>query len=342
LIRQAIWFVEPGKIEVREETLDEPGRDQVRVRTHLSAISGGTELLLLRGLVPEDLLLDDSIRSLAGEACFPFKYGYSSVGVVEAVGGGVDETWVGRRVFCFHPHESAYLALAAELMPIPDDVSWEDALFLPNMETALNLVMDAAPLAGETAVVMGLGMVGLLTTSILARFPLGMLAGVDPVLIRRQIALRVGADIACDPLADGRLLPISQAAVGAGSPGGVDLVIECSGAAQALDSAVSITGFEGRVVIGSWYGKNAVALHLGGRFHRSRIRLISSQVTTLAAGLSGRWNKARRFQVVWDQIRAIRPGQWISQRFEIEKASEAYQLLMDNQPETLQVILQYS
>jgi len=54
--------------------------------------------------------------------------------------------------------------------------------------------------------------------------------------------------------------------------------------------------YSGRVVIGSWYGSKPVQLDLGGAFHRSRIRLISSQVSSLAPELSGRWDKSRRFE----------------------------------------------
>jgi threonine dehydrogenase-like Zn-dependent dehydrogenase len=342
LIRQSVWFVGPGKIEVRDEVIGEPGQGQVLVRTCLSAISSGTEMLLLRGLVPEELHLDDSISSLSGEARFPFKYGYCSVGSVAAIGADVDDSWLGRRVFSFHPHESAYLAKPDELISIPETIDWEDAVFLPNMETALNLVMDAAPLAGETAVVFGLGIVGILTTAILAQFPLGLLAGVDPIDGRREIARQIGAGVSADPREIGELRQILHEAENAGSPGGVDLVIECSGAAQALDSAISITGFEGRIVIGSWYGKCPVELHLGGKFHRSRIRLVSSQVTTLAAGLTGRWTKERRFQVVWEQIRLIKPSRWISHRHDIHQAAQAYQLLMgDCGRDTLQVVIEY-
>ena len=68
-------------------------------------------------------------------------------------------------------------------------------------------------------------------------------------------------------------------------PGGADLTYELSGAPAALDQAIRITGFSGRVVIGSWYGTKRASLDLGGRFHRSRIRLISSQVSSLSPEL---------------------------------------------------------
>lgn len=336
--RQSIWFANPGQIEVREEEIYDPGPGQVLVQTRLSAISPGTELLFYHGQVPEEMALDESIAALPGRARFPFKYGYASVGLVGAVGRGVKTEWLGKRVFSFHPHESAYLATPVELLQIPDGICWEDAVFLPNMETALNLVMDAAPLMGETAAVFGLGIIGLLTTALLARLPLSLLAALEPLAARRAQA---EAGLCVDPFEPDALERVVQAAGLAGSPGGVDLVLECSGSARALDQALAVTGVEGRIVIGSWYGKNAVTLNLGGRFHRSRIRLIGSQVSTLAAGLTGRWSKQRRFGVAWEQIRQVRPSRWITQRFSGVEAAKAYHLLSENPAQTIQVILDY-
>ncbi len=75
---------------------------------------------------------------------------------------------------------------------------------------------------------------------------------------------------------------------------GADLVYELSGSPAALDGAIALAGFDGRIVVGSWYGNKRVELDLGGRFHRNRIHMISSQVSTLAPPLRGRWSKARR------------------------------------------------
>jgi threonine dehydrogenase-like Zn-dependent dehydrogenase len=98
---------------------------------------------------------------------------------------------------------------------------------------------------------------------------------------------------------------------------------------------------EGRIIIGSWYGTKAVCLNLGGRFHHRRIRLIGSQVSTLAAGLTGRWSKQRRFGVVWEQIRYVQPRSWITQRFSIEDAPSAYALLSEAPEQAIQVILEH-
>ena len=121
-----------------------------------------------------------------------------------------------------------------------------------------------------------------------------------------------------------------------------DLVFELSGNPSALDNALALTGFSGRVVIGSWYGEKKTEVSLGRAFHRSRIKLISSQVSTIAPELSGRWDKARRFDVAWKALERIKPDKWITHQFPIERAAEAYQLLDENPQETIQVLITYS
>jgi threonine dehydrogenase-like Zn-dependent dehydrogenase len=124
-------------------------------------------------------------------------------------------------------------------------------------------------------------------------------------------------------------------------PSGADLSLELSGAPAALDDAIASTGFGGRVIIGSWYGEKQTVLDLGGAFHRSRIQLISSQVSTIAPGLRGRWDKARRFGVAWEALERVRPGKWITHRFPLEQAGEAYRLLDTSPEETVQVLFKY-
>ena len=105
---------------------------------------------------------------------------------------------------------------------------------------------------------------------------------------------------------------------------------------------LALTGFSGRIVIGSWYGEKRAEIDLGGAFHRSRIKLISSQVSTIAPELSGRWDKARRFDAAWKALERIKPEKWITHRFPIEEAAKAYELLDERPQETIQVVFKYN
>ena len=339
--RQSVIFTQPYRVEVHDENLAPISEGEVRVETLVSAISPGTELLFYRGQVPADMPVDESIAALAGVVEYPLKYGYAAVGRVVDVGRGVPEEWMEKLIFAFHPHESAFNAKPEELIRLPSGISAEQAAFLPNMETALTLVLDGAPLIGEQVAVFGQGIVGLLTTALLARFPLASLVTLDRYAKRREASLAAGAQASLDPAAEewrenlGRLLQADRPFEGA------DLAYELSGAPAALDQAVAATGYGGRVVIGSWYGNKRADLNLGGRFHRSRIRLISSQVSTIAPELRGRWTPERRFGATWEMIRQVRPERFITHCFPISRATEAYRLLDEHPAETIQVMIAY-
>ena len=123
---------------------------------------------------------------------------------------------------------------------------------------------------------------------------------------------------------------------------GADLTFELSGSPSALNDAISLTTFSGRIVIGSWYGQKRAEIDLGGAFHRSRIKLISSQVSTISPELSSRWDKSRRFDVAWKALERIKPEKWITHRFSLNDAEKAYRLLDENPQETIQVVFDYS
>jgi threonine dehydrogenase-like Zn-dependent dehydrogenase len=159
----------------------------------------------------------------------------------------------------------------------------------------------------------------------------------DRYPLRREASLSLGATATLDPNAIDCIKRLREL-----FPSGADLSFELSGAPSVLNDAIALTGFGGRVVIGSWYGEKKATLDLGGAFHRSRIKLISSQVSTIAPGLRGRWDKARRFGVAWEALERIQPQKWITHRFPLNEAEQAYRLLDANPQETIQVIFQHS
>jgi 2-desacetyl-2-hydroxyethyl bacteriochlorophyllide A dehydrogenase len=341
MLRQSLYFTEPHRVSVREEAISSPGPGQVLVRILMSAISPGTELLIYRGEAPQDLAADTSLAALPGTLAFPLKYGYAAVGRVAALGPEVPAHWQDKLVFAFHPHEELFLAGPDELLPVPTGLAPEEALFLPNMETAVTLVLDGKPLIGEKVVVFGQGIVGLLVTALLAHFPLAKLVTLDHFPHRRLASETLGAHACFDPQ-DSRMLENLRAALShQGQDPWADLAFEVSGNPAALDQAVAITGFHGRIVIGSWYGAKKAELHLGGLFHRQRQMLRSSQVSTLAPELSGRWTKARVLQVAWEMVQKVKPARFITHRFPLVEAAQAYRLLDQNPGEAIQVVLTY-
>ncbi len=331
MTRHALYFTAPGEVDLREVPIPEPAADQLLVRTELSAISPGTELLVYNGNVPGELAADTNLDALSGSLSYPLKYGYAAVGVVEAVGDAVDADWVGRRVFAFHPHESHFCATVDELHPVPDGISAAQATLLPTVETAVTLVQDGEPKLGERVVVFGQGLIGLVTAALLGQFPVEQLVTVDYSADRRARSRELGAteSIAPDELGDVLPLP-GDTPPTASEPAGADLTYELSGNPEALDAAVSVTGYDGRIVVGSWYGTKPTELELGGRFHRSRISLTSSQVSTIDPSLRGRWDRERRLELAWDQLRERSLEELLTDRYHITEAPAAYEALAES------------
>ncbi len=239
----SVWFPGPRQVEVRTEASSTLGPGDVRVQAIASAISHGTEMLVFRGQVPEGLQLD--LPTLQGSFEFPIKYGYASVGRVIEVGPQVHNLSPGDHVFAHHPHQTEYVVPAAFPVRLPDALEPELGVFVANVETATNVVLDAAPRIGERVIVFGQGVVGLLITQLLRRAGAREVAVVDPIKRRRDQGLAVGATAA---LASG-----TEAA-------GIDfdVAIEASGHASALDQALASVTFAGTVVVCSWYGTKPV------------------------------------------------------------------------------------
>jgi len=335
LLCKGLYFTAPYQVEIRDLQFKEPGPDEILVKTLFSAISSGSELLIYRGQAPCGLAADEILPALDGRLAFPLQYGYAAVGQVIEKGGNISQDWIGRTVFSFQPHRTHFTVSSNQAFILPPGIDPQTATFLPNMETAVNFVMDGHPLIGERVAVFGQGVVGLMTTALLAQFPLQDLLTVDAYPNRRTASMDAGATQSFDPTAVEALAQVR-------SESGVDLAYEISGSPAALDQAISVTGYGGRVVIGSWYGNKSAALDLGGAFHRSRIRLISSQVSTIEPSLTGRWSKTRRFDLAWAMIRQVKPERWISHKIPFQEAVRGYELLDQHPGQVLQVLLDYT
>lgn len=331
---KTLFFIAPKKIEIQEVELSSLKDDEVLVETICSAISAGTEMLVYRNQFPH---LKDAHDSVSSDLNYPLAYGYACVGKVKEIGSAVHSEWENRLVFSFQPHTSHFITKTEALIPIPASLSPETACFFPNMETAVNLIQDGAPILGERVLVLGQGVVGLLTASLLSEFPLESLAVVDNYELRRKALQVKGYRLKVESFSSDELFKDSFAY----TQSKFDLVYELTGSPTALNDAIELTTFSGRIVIGSWYGEKKSEVNLGGSFHRSRIKLISSQVSTISPELSGRWDKLRRFDVTWNALERIKPEKWITHRFSLDDAGKAYQLLDEHPQETIQVIFTY-
>jgi len=270
----ACWVVAPGRAELRTEALPPRADGQVRVCTLHSAISRGTEGLVLRGEVPASEYKRMRAPFQAGDFPWPVKYGYVNVGRVEAGPAAL----LGRTVFCLHPHQTLFQVPVDAVLPVPHGVPAGRAVLAALLETAINALWDAAPRVGDRIAVVGGGTLGLLVAWLAARVPGCTVQVVDTVPARAEVAAALGAGFA---------LP-------ADATPDADLVVHTSGAAAGLATALRLAGFEATVLELSWYGSRAVEVPLGQAFHSLRLVLKSSQVGSVAAAQRPRWSRRRR------------------------------------------------
>jgi hypothetical protein len=271
---EALWYIGPGRVEIRAESVEMPAADEVRLSALYSGVSRGTERLVLDGRVPASEHSRMRAPNMAGSFPFPVKYGYAMVARIEA--GPAD--LVGRIGFVLHPHQTAFNLPVDAVVLLPPEVPASRGVLAANMETALNAVWDAAPGPADRIAVVGAGVVGSLCAWLCAKLPGAEVTLVDIDPGRAETAARLGASFS---------LPFDAA-------GDCDLVIHASATAAGLATALRLAGDEATVIELSWYGAAAVTAPLGEAFHSRRLRLVSSQVGQVAPSHRPRWTHRRR------------------------------------------------
>jgi 2-desacetyl-2-hydroxyethyl bacteriochlorophyllide A dehydrogenase len=308
---RALWFVAPRSVALREFDLPEPGPGEALVRTAFSGISPGTELLAYRGEIDDTVALDDTLPALSGHFSYPFRYGYSCVGFVER-GRDLAE---GTPVFAFQPHQDRFVVAAGDALEI-HGLEPRTATLFPLVETALQVSLDAERARGALVVVAGLGVVGLLVALLLQRDGARVL-GSEPQTWRRRVAQSLGIEA----VAPGDLdVGVARATDGRGVP----LLVEVSGNPSALADGLRVLAHEGTALVVSWYGTKPVTLPLGAEFHRRRLTIRSSQVSTIPARLAGEWTRERRRQVALELMAELPLDAVATHEFPFTEAETAF------------------
>jgi 2-desacetyl-2-hydroxyethyl bacteriochlorophyllide A dehydrogenase len=315
--RLLLLFNGDGTTQLTAEPVSAPTGNEVGIQTQCTLISAGTERLVLNGQV--DPSLQDTTADGTGFS-YPRPYGYCTVGRV--VSGGADATLpVGGRVFGFLPHATHHVVPETAVYPLPDGLSTPDATFIPNVETALNIVWDAQVGPGSRVVLIGTGTVGMLVVRLLRTIPALDLAVVDQPHVLDRIAARLPDAHCYSPDAFSRpTLPPSWS-------DGPDVVIECSGQPAMLQRALDVAGQETRVVMGSWYGTKSVELDLGAAFHRKRLTVAATPVSTLPAERKTRWSKDRQLRTAMTLSADLSPAQPHTRFVDFREAPAVYATL---------------
>jgi 2-desacetyl-2-hydroxyethyl bacteriochlorophyllide A dehydrogenase len=327
----AVQFTAPRRIDLVSVDLPERASStELMVRSVYSGLSAGTEMLAYRGELAADTSLDESLLGLSGTFEYPFQYGYSCVGWVEE---GTATVPVGSLVFAFHPHQDRFVVADQDAVILDTATAARLATLFPLVETALQLTLDAGPVLDETVVVTGLGAVGLLTALLLRRTGALVLAA-EPREWRREIADALGIT-AVPP----EQLPgvVAEATAGRGTP----MLVELSGAPVALEEGLSLLAHEGTALVGSWYGTKRISLQLGSEFHRRRLTIRSSQVSSIPALLGSRGDVGRRRATTRGLLAELPLHVLATSEFPIADAAAAYAAVDRGEPGLLHAALRY-
>ena len=310
------------------------GPGMVRIVSEWGAPKHGTEL---PGYRADDVSIqtryDDEWRCtfpLTEETpIFPRPLGNSIVGRVVEVGEGVTAHHPGDRVYGLLPLRDEHVVAAARVAPLPPDLSVEAALCV-NAAFAALAMRDAHVRVGDRVAVFGLGAIGLMVVQLCRLSGAEMVGAVDPIPLRRQVALQLGADVALDPRegdvgAELRRLTGKQ---------GVDVALEVSGSSRALHQAIRAVRFQGTVGVVATYAGGAPDLFLGQEFHRNRTHVISCRSAS-EPHEDFTWNAARVQRLAETLLRTgrLRAGGIIQPIVPFAEAAGAYRMI-DEHPET--------
>ena len=236
---QQIVFTKPYTAELLSVDNPLPKDDEVMVELEYSAISAGTEKANFIGD-------RNSINISEGEeAIFPRTVGYSTAGKVVAVGEKVKQVCVGDKVIvCWGKHKKHLTVKEDRVIKIPNEVSTKEACMSLISTFPLGAIRKCRLEIGESAMVMGLGILGIFAVQQLKAAGAYPVIAVDPIKERRELALKLGADVALDPTEEGFAGEVKRL-----TDGGVNVCIEVTGLGVGLIQALECMKKMGRVAL---------------------------------------------------------------------------------------------
>jgi len=235
-----IVFTEINKAELLEQDVPPMGDDEVLIDTRFTTISNGTE----RANITGDPYV--SVKKLEPSVEFPRTAGYSASGFVLTAGKNVKSVKAGDRVaLSWSKHTNLQVIKEQNVHLIEsENVSLEAAALTHIVTFPLAAIRKCRLEVGESAIVMGLGILGQAAVQLLRAAGAVPVIAVDPIRERREKALKLGADYAFDPFAPDFTEKVKQAA-----HGGVKVAIEVTGNGPALNQVLDCMAPFGRVAL---------------------------------------------------------------------------------------------
>ncbi len=233
-----IVFVEKNVAKLIEEDRSPPKENEIQVKLCVSSISSGTERANLMGSTTV------AWNRPPKEAVFPRYGGYSSAGIVEKVGDAVTKFKAGDRVALWWSRHYEFMNISEDKACLIDDIAFEDAAMFHIATFPLAAIRKCHLELGESAIVMGMGILGIVALQLLKAAGTVPIIAVDPDPIKREKALKCGADFAFDPYAAD-----FAESVKAVTNGGANVGIEVTGVGAGLNGILDCMALKGRVAL---------------------------------------------------------------------------------------------
>jgi len=326
-----VVFTQPGQAVIEERPVPEPAEEQVLIRSRRTLVSTGTELTILSGDFPEN-----SAWSRYGK--FPFLPGYDNVGEVIAVGRGVSDEWVGRRVASYGQH-ARYVVLGADsLRPVDHEVPDEHAVFSTIAEIALNGVRRGGVRLGDSVVIYGAGLVGQLTARFCGLCGARPVVVVDPAEPRLSRLPKDPFFVALNPEVDDVVAEVRKETRGRMA----DIVFEATGDQGLIPAEFSCLREQAKfVVLSSPRGKTHLDLHDLCNYPSYTIIGAHNMSHPRHPTLDNPWTGKRDAEFFFELVRTgeLDVGNLISHRIPYSGAPEIYQQLLKDRSGFMGVVL---
>ncbi|MBQ8882007.1 MAG: zinc-binding alcohol dehydrogenase [Clostridia bacterium] len=293
-----IIFTKPYVAEFLDADYLPPKEREVSVSLEYSAISSGTEKANLIGLRNGTDISENQ------EAVFPRTVGYSAAGIVTEIGSGVTSVNVGDRVIVFWGKHKKNITISENnVIKIPDGVTNKEASMALISTFPLGAIRKARLEIGESAMVMGLGILGIFAVQELKAAGAYPVIAVDPIKERRDFALKMGADYALDPTDN----DFSKNVI-ALSDGGVNVCIEVTGLGIGLIQALDCMKRFGRVALLGCTRSSKFEIDYYGKVHGPGISLIGAHTMARPQSESspGFWTDKDDLRAVMNLIKGNR------------------------------------
>ncbi len=258
---KTIVFTKAQTAELIEKEIGIATGDRVKVKMEYTVVSGGTERACIMGM-------NNTSQK------FPMSLGYCGVGYVTEIGEKVEKIKVGDRVLVYHGIHTEYnIVPESDVTKVEDEnINSLDAAFVVIASMGLGGVRKLELELGESAMVMGLGLLGMFSVQFLRLSGANPLIAVDLNEQRRQLALKLGADYALDPSDEAFLDKVKKITKGKGVNG----CVEVTGVSLAMKQALECASWMGRISLLGCTRVSDCGVDYYSQVHRPGVKLIGA------------------------------------------------------------------